>query len=278
MVSTNTVLRGCTLNLVNHLSEIDLMHIELGSFDIIVGIDWLAGHDVVIVCGKKVVHIPCRNQMLIVEGDKGLSRLKVISCIKARKYNERGCQMFVAYVTEKKSKEKFLEDVPVIRDFPEVFPEELSRLSPPRQVKSRIDLVPGAAHVARALYRLAPFEMKELSRQLQELLEKGFIRPSSSPWGAPVLFVKKKDGSFQMLECVLDQVTISFELKRRTFQLLHLGLNSVQFLGHVIDNKGFHVDPAKIEEIKNWAALTTATELTQKDKKYDWGKEEEEAF
>ncbi|GJS74061.1 hypothetical protein Tco_0706902 [Tanacetum coccineum] len=87
------------------------------------------------------------------------------------------------------------KDVPVIRDFPEVFPDELPGLPPPRQVEFHIDLIPGAAPVARAPYRLAPSEMKELSKQLQELSEKGFIRPSSSPWGAPVLFVKKKDGS-----------------------------------------------------------------------------------
>ncbi|GJY30687.1 putative reverse transcriptase domain-containing protein [Tanacetum coccineum] len=91
-----------------------------------------------------------------------------------------------------------MEDLPVIRDFLEVFPEELLGLPPSRQVEFQIDLVPGAAPVAHALYRLAPSEMKELSVQLQELLEKGFIRPSSSPWEAPVLFVKKKDGSFRM--------------------------------------------------------------------------------
>ncbi|GKC78959.1 putative reverse transcriptase domain-containing protein [Tanacetum coccineum] len=198
VVSTNTVLKGCTLSLVNHIFEIDLMPIELGTFDVIIGMDWLVKHDAVIVCGEKVVRIPYGNKTLIVEGDKGGSRLKIISCIKARKYVEQGCHLFLAHVTKKKSKEKRMEDVPVIRDFPEVFPEELPGLPPPRQVEFRIDLVPGAAPVARAPYRLAPSEMKELSVQLQELLEKGFIRPSSSPWGAPVLFVKKKDGSFRM--------------------------------------------------------------------------------
>ncbi|GJU09000.1 hypothetical protein Tco_1125430 [Tanacetum coccineum] len=95
------------------------------------------------------------------------------------------------------NKEKRLKDVPVIRDFPEVFPDDLPGLPPPRQVEFKIELVPGAAPVACApLYRLAPSKMKELADQLQELLEKGFIRPSSSPWGAPVLFVKKKDGTF----------------------------------------------------------------------------------
>nr|GEZ89749.1 hypothetical protein [Tanacetum cinerariifolium] len=99
---------------------------------------------------------------------------------------------------EDKSEKKRLEDVPIVQNFPEVFPEELLGLPPTRPVEFQIDLVPGAAPVARAPYRLAPSEMKELAKQLKELSEKGFIRPSSSPWGAPVLFVKKKDGSFHM--------------------------------------------------------------------------------
>ncbi|GKE90408.1 putative reverse transcriptase domain-containing protein, partial [Tanacetum coccineum] len=171
VVSTNTILKGCTLNLVSHIFEIDLMPIELGTFDVIIGMDWLVKHDTVIVCGEKVVRIPYGNKMLIVESDKGVSQLKVISCIKARKYVERGCQLFLAHMTEKKSKEKRLEDVPVIHDFPEVFPEEFLGLPPPRQVEFRIDLVPGVAHVARAPNRLAPFEMREFLVQLQELLE-----------------------------------------------------------------------------------------------------------
>ncbi|GKA07889.1 putative reverse transcriptase domain-containing protein [Tanacetum coccineum] len=92
----------------------------------------------------------------------------------------------------------------IMRDFPKVFPEDLSGLPPARPVEFQIDLIPGAASVARAPYRLAPYEMKELSKQLQELSNKGFIRPSSLPWGAPVLFVKKKDGSFRM--CIDYQV------------------------------------------------------------------------
>ncbi|GJR74383.1 putative reverse transcriptase domain-containing protein [Tanacetum coccineum] len=113
-----------------------------------------------------------------------------------------GCPIFLAHVTTKKaedkSKEKRLEDVLIVQDFPEVFPEDLPGIPLTRQVEFQIDLIPGAAPVARAPYRLAPSEMKELSNQLKELSDKGFIRPSSSPWGAPVLFVKKKDGSFWM--------------------------------------------------------------------------------
>ncbi|GKA55631.1 putative reverse transcriptase domain-containing protein [Tanacetum coccineum] len=167
VVSTNTVLKGCTLNLVNHLFEIDLMPIELGTFGIIIGMDWLVKHDAVIVCGEKVVHIPYGNETLTVKSDNGMSRLKVISCIKAPKYVERGCHLFLAHVTEKKSKEKQLEDVPVIRDFHEVFHDDLPGLPPPRQVAFRIDLVSGAAPVARAPYRLAPSKMRELSVQLK---------------------------------------------------------------------------------------------------------------
>ncbi|GJS85314.1 putative reverse transcriptase domain-containing protein [Tanacetum coccineum] len=172
VVSTNIVLKGCTLNLVNHLFKINLMLIELGTFDVIISMDWLVKRDAVIVCGEKVVCIPYGNKTLIVESDKGISRLKFISCIKARKYSERGCHLFLAHVTEKILKEKRLEDVPVIRDFPEVFPDDFPVLPPPRQVEFRIDLVLGATLVARAPYRLAPSKMRELSVQLQELLEK----------------------------------------------------------------------------------------------------------
>ncbi|GKE62473.1 putative reverse transcriptase domain-containing protein [Tanacetum coccineum] len=175
VVCTNTVLKGCTLNLLDHLFGIDLMPIEL-----------------------EEVHVPYKNKTLVVKGDSGTSRLKVISCIKARKYIEIGSQLFLAQVIEKEPSKKQLQDVPVIRNFPEVFPDDFPGLPPPRQVEFRIELVPGAAHVARAPYRLAPSEMKELLDQLNELSEKVFIPPSSSPWGAPMLFVKKKDGSFRM--------------------------------------------------------------------------------
>nr|GFB72380.1 putative reverse transcriptase domain-containing protein [Tanacetum cinerariifolium] len=114
----------------------------------------------------------------------------------------KGCPIFLAHVTTKEaedeSKEKRLEDIPIVQEFLEVFPEDLPGIPPTRQVEFQIDLVPGAAPVAWAPYRLAPSEMKKLSDQLKELFVKGFIRPSSSPWGAPVLFVKKKDRSFWM--------------------------------------------------------------------------------
>nr|GEU43186.1 retrotransposon protein, putative, Ty3-gypsy subclass [Tanacetum cinerariifolium] len=99
---------------------------------------------------------------------------------------------------EKKSDEKRLEDILVVKDFPDIFSKDLPGLPPVRQVEFQINLIPGTTHVARAPYRLAPSEMQELSNQLQELIDRGFIRPSTSPWGAPVLFVQKKDKTFRM--------------------------------------------------------------------------------
>ncbi|GKB00895.1 putative reverse transcriptase domain-containing protein [Tanacetum coccineum] len=279
---------------------------------------------------------------------------------------QKGFPIFLAHVTAKevedKSEKKRLEDVPIVRDFPEVFPEDLPGLPPTRQVEFQIDLVPGAAPVARAPYRLAPSEMKELSEQLKELSDKGFIRPSSSPWGAPVLFVKKKDGSFRMcidyrelnklsgrtdsplpiIDDLFDQLQGSsvyskidlrsgyHQLRVREedipktafrtrydhyeFQVMPFGLTNApavfmdlmnRFLGHVIDSEGIHVDPAKIESVKDWASPKSPTEirqflglagyyrrfievfskiakpmtkLTQKKVKFVWGDKQEAAF
>ncbi|GJW83995.1 putative reverse transcriptase domain-containing protein [Tanacetum coccineum] len=206
IIRINTIIRGCTLNFLNHPFNINLMPVELGSFDIIIGIDWLSKYHVVIHYAEKIVCIPWGNETLLIYGDRSnqgnKTRLNSISCTKTQKYLLKGHHVFLAHVTTKETKdksgEKRLEDVPIVRDFPKVFPEELPSLPPTRQVEFQIDFMPGAASVARAPYRLASSEMKELSEQLQELSDKGFIRPSSSPWGAPVLFVKKKDGSFRM--------------------------------------------------------------------------------
>ncbi|GJU66206.1 putative reverse transcriptase domain-containing protein [Tanacetum coccineum] len=326
---------------------------EMGSFDVIIGMDWLSKYHAVIVCDEKLA--------------------------------------------EDKSKEKRLEHVPTVQDFPEVFLKDFPGIPPTRQVEFQIDLIPGAAPVARAPYRLAPFKMKELSDQLKELSDKGFIRPCSSPWGAPVLFVKKKDGSFWM--CIdyreLNKLTVKnrYPLPRiddlfgqlqgssvysnndlrsgyhqlrvyeedipkkafRTryghyeFQVMPFGLTNApavfmdlmnrvckpyldKFVIVFIDDiliysknkqeheehlklildllkkeqfQGIHVDPAKIESIKDWASPKTAmeirqflglagyyqrfiegflkiakpmTKLTQKKVKFDWDDKEEIAF
>ncbi|GKE96401.1 putative reverse transcriptase domain-containing protein, partial [Tanacetum coccineum] len=137
---TNVVLRGCMLGLLVHLFDIDLIPIKLGSFDVIIGMDWLAKYHTLIVCDEKVVRIPYGDEVLIIRGDdcNGRSRLNIISCTKTQKCIQKGCQVYLAQVTSKKaedkSEERRFEDVSIVREFMEVFPEDLSGLPPAQQV------------------------------------------------------------------------------------------------------------------------------------------------
>nr|GEV60657.1 reverse transcriptase domain-containing protein [Tanacetum cinerariifolium] len=189
--------QGCTLNLLNQPFEIDLMPIKLGSFDIVIGMDWLYKNHAKILCDEKVVHIPIDGETLIIRGDRSETRLILISYIKTKRYISRGCQIFMIQVVEKKSDEKRLEDVPVVKEFPDIFSEDLPGLPPVRQVEFQIDLIPETAPVARRPYRLAPLEMQELSNQLQELIDRGFIRPRNDD------FVVYYDASLQGMGAVL---------------------------------------------------------------------------
>ncbi|GJX43388.1 putative reverse transcriptase domain-containing protein [Tanacetum coccineum] len=291
---------------------------ELGSFDAIIGMDWLSKYQAVIVCAEKIVHIPWRNKTLIIHGDGStqgnVTRLNIISCTKTQKYMEKGFPIFLAHVTAKevedKSEMKRLEDVSIVQDFPEVFPEDLPGLPPTRQVEFQIDLVPGAAPVARAPYRLAPSEMKELSEQLKELSDKGFIRPSSSPWGAPVLFVKKKDGSFRM--CIdyreLNKLTVKNRYPLPRIDDLFDQLQGSSVYSKIDLRSGYHQLRVREEDIPKTAFRTRyghyefqvmpfglagyyrrfiegfskiakpMTKLTQKKVKFVWGDKQEAAF
>ncbi|GJT63761.1 putative reverse transcriptase domain-containing protein [Tanacetum coccineum] len=143
IVGIDTIIRGCTLNFLNHPFNIDLMPVELGSFDVIIGMDWLRRCHAVIVCDEKLVRIPYGNETLIFCGDKSNngreSRLTIISCSKAQEYMAKGCQIFLAQISAKKEEDKSegkqLKDVPIVRDFSEVFPEDLPGLPPARPVE-----------------------------------------------------------------------------------------------------------------------------------------------
>nr|GEW14381.1 reverse transcriptase domain-containing protein [Tanacetum cinerariifolium] len=269
-----------------------------------VGMDWLVERDSLIVCGKKEVHVPYKNKTLVVKSESSVSRLKVISCIKTRKYIERGSQLFIAQVMKKETAKKQQQDVPVIRNFPEVFPDDLPGLPPPRQVEFKIKLILDTTPVVR------------------------IYTPSSSPWGAPVLFVKKKDGSFRM--CIdyreLNKLTVKNRYLLSRIDDLFDQLQGSSVYSKIDMRSGYHQlrireedilitaiqtsnyvhnDPAKVEAIRNWSAPTTPMEvrpflglagyyqrfiegfsliskplskLTHKNKKYEWGMEEEEAF
>ncbi|KAI3723553.1 hypothetical protein L2E82_35208 [Cichorium intybus] len=420
-ISLNAVIQDCTFDFCGHKFSVNLVPMELGSFDIIVGMDWLSQNHAEIVCYEKFIRIPLADgQSLRIYGETRSKKLSLMSCTQARSYLRKEYMAFLAHVVETKVKEKKIEDIPIVRDFPDIFPDDVSGLPPVRELEFRIDLVPEAAPIAKSPYRLAPTEMQELASQLQELTDKGFIRPSTSPWGAPVLFIKKKDGSFRM--CIdyrelnkltiknryplpriddlfdqlqgascfskidlrsgyhqlrvreedipktafrtryghyeftvmpfgltnapaafmdlmnrvfkpyldrfvivfIDDILIYSKTKadherhlRLTLQTLQgnqlyakfskceFWLNEVQFLGHIVSDKGILVDPAKVEAVKNWKAPRNPKEirsflglagyyrrfisnfskialpltfLTCKGTPFDWGPKQEDAF
>nr|GEV47206.1 hypothetical protein [Tanacetum cinerariifolium] len=154
IIGVNTIVCGCTLNFMNHLFNIDMMPVPLGSFDVIIGMDWLIKYHGVIICDEKIIHIPFRREILIFQGNvdnqREESRLNIISCTKAQRYLSKGCDVFLARITTKEAKDKSegkrLEDILIVKDFPEFFPEDLLGIPPARQVEFQIDLVPALHH------------------------------------------------------------------------------------------------------------------------------------
>ncbi|GJW82869.1 putative reverse transcriptase domain-containing protein [Tanacetum coccineum] len=252
IICVNTLIRGCTLNFLNHPFNINLMPVEMGSFDVIIGMDQLSKYLAVIVCAEKIVHVPYGNEKSIIRGDgsnqENEIRLNIISCIKTQKYLLKGCQVFLAH----------------------------------------IDLIPGAAHVSRAPYRLAPSEMKELYSKdgIQGSIWSLRV-PSYAIWldHALAVFV---DPMNRVCKPYLDKSVIVFiddiliysknkkehkehlkaimELLKKEelyakFYKCEFWIPKVKFLGHVIDSQGIHVDPTKIESIKDWASPKTPTEI-----------------
>ncbi|KAJ9557239.1 hypothetical protein OSB04_011853 [Centaurea solstitialis] len=259
LVKADKIIRKCTLGLSGKDFSIDLIPIKIGSFDIIVGMDWMSKHRATICCAEKIVVIALPDgRFLEVYGDKPKRDIKIVSFMKMRNHLRKECVAFMAHVVDKSAKEKQIQDIPIVRDFPEVFPEELPGLPPQRQVEFHIDIIPGAGPVARSPYRLAPSEMQELSNQLQELLDKGFIRPSSSPWGAPVLFVKKKDGSFRM--CIdyreLNKITIKNRYPLPRIDDLFDQLQGATYFSKIDLRSGYHQMRVREEDVAKTAFRT----------------------
>ncbi|XP_076943902.1 uncharacterized protein LOC143614308 [Bidens hawaiensis] len=175
-VEVSLILKQCKLVLSTHTFDIDLIPIELGSFDVVIGMDWLSAHQASIGCHEKAVRIPVANgEVLIVQGEEGGTAMGVISMMRAQKLLRKGHLAVLAMVSDTRTEEKRIEDIPIVRDFPEVFPEDLPGLPPHRQVEFQIELTPRATPIARAPYRLAPNELEELSKQLKDLLDKGHV-------------------------------------------------------------------------------------------------------
>ncbi|GKA06778.1 putative reverse transcriptase domain-containing protein [Tanacetum coccineum] len=331
------------------------MPIELGTFDVIIGMDWLVKHDALIVCGKKEVHIPVKGKMLEFKGI--VTELSIeggYSCIKARMYIKGdGCHLFVAHVTEKEPKEKRLEGVPIIRNFLEVFPDDLPGLPPPRQVEltegvveekysfrpelialgALVDVLlfvkkkDGSFHMCIDYRELSKLTVKnrypllridDLFDQLQGSsvyskidLRLGYHQLRIREEDIPITAFRTRYGHFEFqvmpfgltnapavfmdlmnrvckpyldkfLIVFIDDILIYSKIKEdheehlkiilwllkkeklyAKFSKWDFWLDSVQFLGHVIDSEGVNVDPSKIKAIKNWVVPTTPTKVRQ---------------
>ncbi|KAI3777866.1 hypothetical protein L1987_47669 [Smallanthus sonchifolius] len=257
IIEATHILKGCKLELDGHKFDIDLMPVTLGSFDVIVGMDWLSKNQVEIVCREKIVRLPLPCGKILF-GERSGAVMGIKYFMKAQKCLRKGHTAILALVAEQPSEEKGIEDIPIVRDYPEVFTEDLPGLPPHRQVEFQIDLAPGAAPIARAPYRLAPSELQELSTQQQELLDNGFIRPSSSPLGAPVLFVKKKDGTFRM--CIdyreLNKVTIKNRYPLPCIDDLFDQLQGSSFYSNIDLRSGYHQLRVREEDISKTAFRT----------------------
>ncbi|GJX63489.1 putative reverse transcriptase domain-containing protein [Tanacetum coccineum] len=230
LVEIDKAIKGCKLEIEGHVFYINLIPFGSRSFDVIIGMDWLSNYKAEIIYHEKVVRIPLPD-------DKVLR---------------------------------------VIGEIPDEKVRHLVRLPPSREIKFRIELVPGAIPIAKSPYRLTTSEMEELSGLLKELQDKGFIRPSLSPWGAHVLFVKKKDdlrSGYQQLRVHEDNIPkTAFRTRYGHFEFIVMpfGLTNTlavfmdmmnQFLGHMINGDGIHVDPSKIEAVKNWKAPRTPSDI-----------------
>ncbi|GJZ88005.1 putative reverse transcriptase domain-containing protein [Tanacetum coccineum] len=296
VVSMNTVLKGCTLSLVNHIFEIDLMPIELGMFDVIIGMDWLVKHDVVIVCGEKVVRILYGNKTLIVEGDKGGSRLKIILCIKAQLLEKGfihpssspwGAQ--VLFVKKKDGSFRMcidyreLNKLTIKNRYPLPRIDNLFDQLQGSSVYCKIDLRSGyhQLHIKeeyipitafRTIYGHFEFQvmlfgltnaptmfMDLMNRVCKPYLDKFVIVFIDDI----LVYSKDEEEHGKHLKTILE--LLKKERLYAKFSKCDFWLDSVQFLGHVIDRSGVHVDPAKIEATKSWAAPTTPMEVHEEN-------------
>ncbi|KAJ9544548.1 hypothetical protein OSB04_024255 [Centaurea solstitialis] len=214
--------RGNVIEIMGVEFSIDLIPIPMREINVVAGVDWLS---------RNGGHIDCENERVVIR-------------------NPSGGELTIA-------KKKTMADVPVVCEFPDVFLEDLPGVPPERQVEFRIDLVPGAVPIAKTPYRLAPPEMQELSSQLEELLEKGFIRPSSSPWGTPILFIKK-DGSMRMCidYCELNKLTVKNRYPLPRIDDLFDQLQGADWFSKIDLRSGYHQLKVREEDVHKTAFRT----------------------
>ncbi|GJS48024.1 putative reverse transcriptase domain-containing protein [Tanacetum coccineum] len=253
------VYRDLPLQFDDKIRSVNALPLDMCEFDIILGIDWLAAHRATIDChSRRVIFGDIHAPEFIYHGSLPGKSMKIISALKARTLLSHGCEGFLATIHDTTSDVSSIHDQPIVSEFQDVFPEELPGIPPIRDVEFNIELIPGAEPISKAPYRMAPIELKELKDQLQELLERGFIRPSVSPWGAPVLFVKKKDGSMRL--CIdyreLNKITIRNRYPLPRIDDLFDQLQGAKHFSKIDLRSGYHQLRVKEQDISKTAFRT----------------------
>ena len=193
------VFRDCAVRVSNKDIVTDLILLDIHDFDAILGMDWLANHRATVDYFRKDVAFRKSGESdIIFHGERRILPSSMISAISARRLLRKGCFAYLVYIIDSQVSDVKLEDIPMVKEFSDVFPNDLLGLPRDRDIEFTIDLVPGTASISMAPYRMTLLELRKLKVQLQELVDKGFIRPSVSLWGALVLFVKKNDGIMRL--------------------------------------------------------------------------------
>ena len=258
-IQTSAICRSCFIRIGDQELTVDLIALGISGYDVILGMDWLSSYHAIIDCfQKKMTLHKMDGSILHFYGERSVSLPFPQSKKTARRIQIAGLLSSLAALELEEHVELKLENIPVVREFPDVFPEELPGLPPKRELDFTIEVYPGTSPIFIAPYRMAPAEQAELKKQLSELESKGFIRPSTSPWGAPVLFVKKKDGSFRL--CVdyrkLNRVTIRNRYPLPRIYDLFDQLRGFHFFSKIDLRSGYYQLRVREEDIQKTAFAT----------------------
>jgi hypothetical protein len=243
---------GCALNLGEFFMRVNLYVTILGSYDVMIGMDWLETHEAILNCKtKRLSLVDDEGQRRVIVGrNQGVS-LRFVSSLQLRKSMRKGCELYVILALNEKGVAEGLEHLPVVKEFADVFPEELPGMPPERELEFTIDLKPGTEPIARTPYRMSTPELQELKMQLKELLDLGLIHPSVSPWGAPVIFIRKKDGSWRL--CIdyrqLNKATIKNQYPSPRIDDLFDQMKGVTVFSKIDLRSGYHQLRIKEDDI-----------------------------
>lgn len=250
-MEVNRVCRLSTIDILHHKLDCDLLLLDLLDYDVIFGMDLLKRFKAIIDCGKKLITMTTPDgEKFSFYGDTEVSKPDSILDKRQVNYLRQIAHMIAEGISESK-----IESILVVRDFIDVFPEDLPGLPPIREIEFSIETYPGTSPISIPPYRMAPAELKELKKQLQELQEKGFIRPSTSPWGAPALFVKKSDLTLRL--CIdyrlLNRIMIKNKYPLPRIDDLFDQLRGARYFSKIDLRSGYHQLRVKAEDIPKTA-------------------------